>query len=330
MQRPQRCNDQEHPASKSPGRQGNPRQQGPTQLRFSLPDRGAATGVDMVPQVIQLNRRQFLNGATVAAAFFATHGFGEAEEQKTQAPSANAGKDEPRIRRLELASSAPLADLKKFYHRLLGLRVVEEKPERLTINAGRTRITFVPATGDAKPFYHFAFNIPENKIVAAHQWQKKRTPLLPIPKTLRDPKYPDDVVDYRHWDAHSIFFFDPAGNVVEFIARHDLKNAVRGEFSSADILYASEIAFVVDDVAATAAKLKEVAGVKSYKGASDQFAAVGDEHGLLLVMKRGRVISFASPQKKAVSVFRTSVAVRGSRRTRYVWPRFPYDIAVES
>ena len=165
--------------------------------------------------------------------------------------------------------------------------MVEEKSERLTIDAGLTRITFLKsAETDAKPFYHFAFNIPENKILAAHQWQKERCPLLPIPERLRNGKYPDDVVNYSHWNAHSVFFFDPAGNVVEYIARHDLKNAGSGDFGSDDILYASEIAFVVEDVTATAAILKDVAGVVQYRGASDEFAAIGDEHGLLLVMKR--------------------------------------------
>jgi catechol-2,3-dioxygenase len=299
-------------------------------MPMNVPNVPNGRGVYMVPQVLQPDRRQFLNWAAVAGAFFAAHGCRDAGEPKTQAPADEDGRDDPRIRRLELASSAPLADMKEFYHRLLGLRVADENPERLTIDAGRTRIAFVKATaGDQKPFYHFAFNIPENKILAAYHWQKRRTPLLPIPRTLRDPNFPDEVVDYRHWNAHSIFFFDPAGNVVEYIARHDLKNAAQGEFGSADILYASEIAFVVDDVAATAARLKEVAGVESYKGGSDQFAAVGDEHGLLLVMKRGRVISFDAPERKAVSVFPTTVTVCGGRRTRYVLPAFPYEVSVE-
>src|SRR5262249_47447485 len=131
------------------------------------------------------------------------------------------------------------------------------------------------------------------------------------------------------WNAHSIFFFDPAGNVVEHIARHDLKNDGRGAFGSADILYASEIAWVVDDVAATGSKLKEVVGLGQYKRASDRFAAVGDEHGLLLVMKRGRVISFDAEDRKAVTVFRTAATVRGVKRTNYAFPSFPYQIVVE-
>ena len=50
----------------------------------------------------------------------------------------------------------------------------------------------------------------------------------------------------------------------------------------------------MDDVAATAAKVAEVAAVAPYKGSSDQFTAIGDEYGLLLIMKRGRVIDFSS------------------------------------
>ena len=77
------------------------------------------------------------------------------------------------------------------------------------------------------------------------------------------------MVDFSHWNAHSVFFYDPAGNVVEYIARHDLKNAAPGGFGSADILYASEIAWIVDDVAATASTLKKVVGIDQYRGASE-------------------------------------------------------------
>lgn len=269
------------------------------------------------------DRRHFLRRAA-AAALLAAH---DCAAQEPRPAAAGGG---PRLRHLELLSRAPLARMREFYHRSLGLRVVEEAADRLTVAAGQSRLTFRAAgAGGGEPFYHFAFNIPENKLRAAHRWQKERTPLLPVPAALRDPDYPDDVVHYRHWNAHAVFFFDPAGNVVEYIARHDLGNAARGEFGSGDILYASEIAFVVDDVAAAAARLGEAAGAGPYKGATDQFAAVGDEHGLLLVMKRGRVISFDAPERKAVGVFPTAAVVRGARRARYAVPGFPYEVSVE-
>jgi len=85
----------------------------------------------------------------------------------------------------------------------------------------------------------------------------------------------------------------------------------------------------VDDVPAVASELKRVVGVDQYKGGSEQFTALGDEHGLLLVMRRGRIISFDAPEKKAVSVFRTSATVRGVRRARHRVPGFPYEVSLE-
>jgi hypothetical protein len=236
----------------------------------------------------------------------------------------------PRILSLELLTSAPLARMKEFYEQALGLRVSQEPTDRLTVEAGATRFTFLKAGMDVdKPFYHFAFNIPENKILAARTWQRERTPLLPIPVRLRDPNYPHDVVDYRHWNAHSIFFFDPAANVVEYIARHDLKNGQGGPFESKDILYASEIGLIVDDVSTTALKLKEILHLNQYKGGDDQFRAIGDERGLLLVMKRGRILSFDSEEKKAAEVFRTAVCVHGAKQTKHHVPGFPHEVTVE-
>ena len=127
----------------------------------------------------------------------------------------------------------------------------------------------------------------------------------------------------------SIFFLDPAGNVVEYIARHDLKNGDNGPFSWADILYASEIALVVDDVAATAGTLKDVAAVSQYRGGNEQFMAMGDEWGLLLVMKRGRVIDFTSNPANGVRVYRTAVSVRGPKAGKHQVKDFPYELIID-
>ena len=162
----------------------------------------------------------------------------------------------PRILSLELLSGAPISAMKAFYGKTLDLAILKERADRFTVEAGETRMTFVTSADTASgrpPFYHFAFNIPENKILKALEWQKARTPMLPIPERNRAAGFPPEVVDYSHWNAHSVFFLDPAGNVVEYIARHDLKNGDSNAFSWGDILYASEIGLIVDDVAATAA-----------------------------------------------------------------------------
>ena len=277
-----------------------------------------------------IDRRHFLGSAAATAAFFAMHDVPALGFQGGAAVPAHAGR--PRILSLELLSGAPFGAMKTFYGKTLDLRIMDEKEDRFTVEAGETRLTFVkPSTapGVRPPFYHFAFNIPENKIVKALEWQKARTPLLAIPERNQAAGYPPGIVAYNHWNAHSVFFLDPAGNVVEYIARHDLKNGDSAAFSWADILYASEIALVVDDVPATAAKLTEVAAVAPYKSSDDQFAAMGDEYGLLLIMKRGRVIDFTADPSHGVTVFRTTVTIRGAKTSTYQLPDYPYLVGLE-
>src|SRR5262249_491893 len=112
------------------------------------------------------DRRRFLSSAAAAATLLAAHD-SAAEESPSGPSTAKDGPAGPRLRRLELRSSAPLAKMAEFYQQTLGLRVLEDAPGRLTIDAGQTRLTFLRASAeDGKPFYHFAFNIPENKILA--------------------------------------------------------------------------------------------------------------------------------------------------------------------
>ena len=234
---------------------------------------------------------------------------------------------EPRILSLRLLTAAPLEKMKAFYHKTLGLTVLKEDSNELTIGGGATPITFVGAKPDqGNPFYHFAFNIPENKLLDARAWQLERTELLPIFPRLRDPDFPDDVVNFSHWNAHSVFFLDPAGNVLEYIARHDLSNRADGPFSKKDILYASEIAFVVDDVSAMSSGLQETFELDQYRQGGDSFRALGDELGLLLVFGRGRNMSFGYDEPKLADVFPTSALIRSEPATKYTARDFPYEI----
>ena len=270
------------------------------------------------------DRRDFLRFGGSWLGLMAAHDW-LAQDGATNGPTRSTGSH--RLLELHLRSAAPMAGMADFYGRQLGLRVSQADARTFSVDAGGTRLRFTHESSGPQPFYHFAFNIPENKIVGAHEWQKKRTPLLPIPNGLRDPALPPEIVHYRHWNAHSVFFFDPAGNVVEYIARHDLRNPATGAFDSDDILYASEIAFVVDDVLAATPVFAEAGRVSAYGSPSGSFAALGDERGLLLVMKRGRVISFEDPQKKAVDVFPTSVVLGGIHGSaRRPFAGFPYEI----
>lgn len=276
-----------------------------------------------------IDRRQFLGSAAATAAFLALHDLPLVGAQTARTP------DEPRrprILALELLTGAPMAAMKAFYGKTLDLRILNEQPDRFTVEGGETQITFVEsrdAVDGRAPFYHFAFNIPENKIVKALEWQQARTPMLTIPERNRAAGLPASVVDYRHWNAHSIFFLDPAGNVVEYIARHDLKNGDTGPFGWSDLLYVSEIGLIVDDVPAAAAAVGGLTALAPYKGQDSDFTAVGDEYGLLLIMKRGRVVDFTGNSAHGVRVYGTGVNVRGVKTAVHQLSGYPYRVTVE-
>ena len=151
----------------------------------------------------------------------------------------------------------------------------------------------------------------------------------PIPERNCAAGYPIDVVDYRHRNAHSIFFLDPAGNVLEYIARHDLENGNAAKFDWADLLYISELGLVVDDVIEAAGRVQAMAAVARYKGGDAEFMAMGDEYGLVLVMKRGRVVDFTGNADHGVRVYRTSLTLRGAKAARHELKGYPYTINIE-
>ena len=233
--------------------------------------------------------RRALLGAAAAWSFLgATHASGLGLGNGTRREPTRAVTAPRHIAALRLLTATPLEALADFYGGALGLRV-ESGLDRLTVVAGLTQLTFVPAPPEQRgAFYHVAFNVPENKLRLARDWQLERTTLLPPRANQVDPSYPEDVTWFRNWNAHSLFFWDPAGNLLEHIARHDLATAAPGRFVSKDILYASEIALITDEVPRVAAAVASALGLATYREPSGVFQALGDEQGLVLVIERGR------------------------------------------
>jgi catechol-2,3-dioxygenase len=231
------------------------------------------------------------------------------------------------IEYLELLTNLDPGELTKFYHQSLGLAVRSESNNHIEFSAGTTSIRFVITEQPSNPpFYHFAFNIPENKILSARNWQLKRSALIPSPLHMTDPGFPADIRHFKNWNAHSVFFWDPAGNLLEFIARHDLNNAMAGEFSSKEILLVSEIALIVNDVDLTANQLKSKFALSEYRQGSENFRAIGDENGLLLIMKKGRIWMDNTDAAKSPEVFKTQVSIKGNKNFQWDIPDYPYRI----
>lgn len=207
-----------------------------------------------------------------------------------------------------------LAEQKEFYTRTLGLPLVDEQNGLVAIQVGTTKLIFVQAQVGSEPYYHFAFNITENKLLQAKAWLAERS----IDLSRDDP----DNWYSKSWNSNALYFYDPAGNIVEFIARHTLANAQDGPFTQQDILCVSEIGLVPENVATAVTLLQEKVGVEVYKGSiSEEFAALGDEHGLFILSKRGR-IWLASD--KSSQVYPVDVSIRSGNG--YDFADLPYTI----
>ena len=223
------------------------------------------------------------------------------------------------IRELRLQTTR-LEEIGPFYEKVLGLPV-EQRAGSVSIRIGASLLTYRQIEGDDEPYYHVAFNIPENKIDRAIEWSAERIELIPRSGT------DDPIVHFRNIDAHSVYFFDPAGNLLEFIARHELANSAEGAFEAADLLNISEIGIVVDDVEETVGSLTRELGVQKYppsRPPSDRFSALGDANGTLILVRRGRIWLMTDDLPGAV--FPTEVLLDGPSPGKLDLPEFPYRL----
>ncbi|MGH1366372.1 MAG: VOC family protein [Calditrichia bacterium] len=281
----------------------------------------------MLSQKSLISRREFLKRSSAAAMLLALHDtslFAETLQQESES------KPNHLIRSMELQTVAPLSDLRTFYSNKLGFSILDESDKHLTLAGGKTTITFLKVdTIDSFPWYHFAFNIPQNQILSAREWHLKRGPLIETPPHQRDPDYPNDVRHFRHWNAHSLFFWDPAGNLVEYIARHELDNDSESDFSVGDIHYASEIGFIVEDQQEAARQLNKAFGLSAYPKETNFWWAMGDADGLLLCLPKGREWGEFEGRTQKFSEYPTNVTINGSTEQEFAFAGLPYSVKVE-
>lgn len=185
------------------------------------------------------------------------------------------------ITRLELAAR-DLQAQKEYYANVLGLPA-HLSGGKLEVKAGRTDLIFTQAEADFDGAYHFAFNIPENQILSAKEWLMPRTVLL-------KDEQGNDYFQHSGWNSEAIYFKDPAGNILEFIARHDLSNAVDEDFDSSGILNVSEIGLSSEDVVSWADELCTRPGLSVYRQEpNENFTPVGDNDGLFILPAMNRI-----------------------------------------
>ena len=188
------------------------------------------------------------------------------------------------IKRLSV-KTAYLKTLQEFYSSVLELPVEQPDDKKIKITLGDSDLIFTETT-IGEPFYHYAINIPSNKIEEAKDWLNAKLKLL----WMED--YKNDIADFVNWHAKSVYFYDPAGNIVELIARFDLENAVAETFSSSQFLSLNEVGLVFPDEKFE----KEVTALENSYSLSyfdkqpplPKFRAMGDDYGLFVIVPEHR------------------------------------------
>ena len=189
-----------------------------------------------------------------------------------------------KITKLSL-ETAYLKTLQEFYSVVLGLPVEQPDENKIEIKIGASHLVFHETTA-SEPFYHYAINIPANKIEEAKAWLSGKVKLL----WMED--YKNDIADFVNWHAQSVYFYDPAGNIVELIARFDLGNSINETFSASQLLALNEVGLVF----ANEDFEKEVASLENSYSLSyfdkqpplPKFRAMGDDHGLFVIVPEHR------------------------------------------
>lgn len=207
-----------------------------------------------------------------------------------------------------------------FYTQILQLSVENVDQNRLRFQCGVSQL-YIQQQPNFRGVYHFAFNIPQNQFADAKTWIKARHGLM----TDRQGK---EEYHFANWNAHSCYFVDAGGNILEFIARHDLNNPSDAPFSPDSILSISEVDLVDENVSTLRDALCEnIDGLEVFRNTeSADFCALGDDYGLFILAKRGR--EWYPESGKHADINPVDIHITSVSGTNYRISGYPYTINV--
>lgn len=132
---------------------------------------------------------------------------------------------------------ANIDDTVAFYE-AMGFKVSKQATSA-SVEIGTSKLTFI--SGPDAYTYHIAFNIPRNAFPDAKEWLQQFVELI--------AEDGEDEVYFERIDAYSVYFYDPAGNIMELIARRqEVEDAEYETFSSDTILAIGEVGFVMPHI----------------------------------------------------------------------------------
>jgi len=152
---------------------------------------------------------------------------------------------------------------------------------------------------------HFAVNV--GRFADAVEWARGQADLI------------EDDVPFEAWRARAAYYFDPAGNLVELIARE----RVPGDELLIEV---SEVGLPVADVGAAVGFLEAELGLPHFSGDRENFSAVGDDHGLFIVVPVGRDWLFTDRPSSDAPV-RVTIEGREARELRVPGSQHVIEVA---
>lgn len=186
-----------------------------------------------------------------------------------------------KIKELHLLTNN-LDKTEEFYKEILDVTINEKTEKQLSFLIGTTQLIFI-LSQVPEPVYHIAFDIPNNKLEVAFDWLSEKVSVLPVTPESK-------IADIKLWNAKSIYFYDNNGNLLELICRFDLDNQSEKTFDVTSILSVSEIGLVTDDVPALTNTIIEKYKLHVFQKqpAQENFTAIGDDEGLLIIVNENR------------------------------------------
>jgi catechol-2,3-dioxygenase len=215
-----------------------------------------------------------------------------------------------------------------FYGNTLGLpsRIVDNEL-RIQIGTDQTHsseLTFVQSANFTGR-YHFAFTIPKNQFEAGVHWLEQRT-------TIASDANGKTRFETGEWNADNVYFFDPQGNIVELIARHELdesslEKANENPFGPHSLLHISEIGLASPNVLEMIAWFAKTLEVGTYKSFDKTFAPIGDVHGLVIAVPKDRI--WFPDTGIPAQILPVELTIHGQQLSTHKVPNTPYIVHVK-
>ena len=211
------------------------------------------------------------------------------------------------IKELQLYSSNLKAQA-DFYTKVLGVTCIARTDQYVSLQMGNSILT-IAYKPEATP-YHFAITIPAHKEIEALAWLKARVAI--------EQEGSNEIIDFTAWNAKAMYFYDPDKNIVELIARNNLKNTVPEPFDTSQFLEISEIGVPTVAIENVYTQLNALTGISIYDGSFDRFCAIGDERGLFICINPKVKDWFPTNDNAFASAFEIMVVEQGKEfRVKY-------------